>query len=55
VLLTTDGERWQRAPFPEKIDLVRIDARDVRSAIVTAADDRRFETTDAGQTWTRVP
>lgn len=55
VLLTTDGERWQRAPFPEKIDLVRIDARDVRSAIVTAADDRRFETTDGGQTWTRVP
>lgn len=51
VLVTDDGEHWRRLPFPEAVDLVHIEARDARSAIVTTADDRRFETTDAGQAW----
>jgi photosystem II stability/assembly factor-like uncharacterized protein len=52
VLLTTDGERWGTRPFPERVDLVAVDARDSRSATVTARDGRRFGTADGGATWT---
>ena len=51
VLLTTDGEHWERRPFPQTADLVAIGASDARAAIVTTRDGRRFETLDAGLTW----
>jgi hypothetical protein len=51
VLLTTDGERWERRPFPVSADLVAIQASSARTAIVTTSDGRRFETLDAGLTW----
>jgi len=51
VLLTTDGERWERRPFPLTVDLVAVVATSARSAVVTARDGRRFETVDAGFTW----
>jgi hypothetical protein len=52
VLLTDDGERWERRPFPEKIDLVVVDARSAHEATVTTRDGRRFTTTDRGGSWT---
>jgi photosystem II stability/assembly factor-like uncharacterized protein len=52
VLLTDDGEHWERRPFPEKIDLASVDARSSHDATVTARDGRRFVTTDRGATWT---
>ena len=51
VLLTTDGQRWQRRPFPDNVDLVAVMATDVRSATVVTRDGRRFETPDGGRTW----
>jgi hypothetical protein len=51
VLLTMDGERWERMRFPVSIDLVAIQASGARTAIVTTSDGRRFETLDAGLTW----
>jgi photosystem II stability/assembly factor-like uncharacterized protein len=51
VLLTTDGERWERRPFPLTVDLVAVSASSARAAIVTTRDGRRFETLDAGLTW----
>ena len=51
VLLTTDGERWERRPFPHQTDLVAVAASNARTAVVTARDGRRFETLDAGLTW----
>jgi hypothetical protein len=51
VLLTTDGERWQRRPFPLAVDLAAVTASSARAAIVTTRDGRRFETLDAGLTW----
>jgi photosystem II stability/assembly factor-like uncharacterized protein len=51
VLLTTDGQRWQRRPFPDTVDLVAVMATDVRSATVVTRDGRRFETPDGGLTW----
>jgi hypothetical protein len=51
VLLTTDGEHWERRPFPQAADLVAVTASSARAAIVTARDGRRFETLDAGLTW----
>ena len=51
VLLTLDGERWGRLPFPFPIDLTGVHARDARAATVVAADGRRFDTFDAGLTW----
>jgi hypothetical protein len=52
VLITTDGRRWQRRPFPLAVDLTGIAASSPSAAIVTARDGRRFETFDAGLTWT---
>jgi len=51
VLLTRDGERWEHRPFPLPVDLVAIEARNARNAIVTARDGRQFATLDGGATW----
>ena len=51
VLLTTDGERWERRPFPLAVDLAAVEASSARAAAVTTRDGRRFETLDAGATW----
>ncbi len=51
MLLTVDGEHWERRPFPSSIDLAGVRATDARSATVTTRDGRRFQTTDAGLTW----
>jgi photosystem II stability/assembly factor-like uncharacterized protein len=51
VLLATDGERWERRPFPVVVDLMAVTASSSRAAIVTTRDGRRFETVDAGLTW----
>jgi hypothetical protein len=52
VLQTDDGERWERRPFPEQVDLVAVEARSAHEAAVTARDGRRFATADRGVTWT---
>lgn len=52
VIVTTDGERWTTRPFPERVDLVAVEAADARSATVTTRDGRRFATLDGGATWT---
>lgn len=51
VLLTTDGEAWVSRPLPEPVDLTAVEAVDTLTATVTAADGRRFVTTDGGITW----
>ena len=53
VLLTTDGETWQRTKFPEVTDLSAVRATDARTATVTTADGREFSTNDGGNTWFR--
>ena len=52
VLLTTDGSSWNRTPPPAAVDLVSVVATDARTASVTAADGRQFQTPDGGRTWT---
>jgi photosynthesis system II assembly factor YCF48-like protein len=51
VLRTTDGERWEKVTAPATVDLVGVQARDAKSAEVTAADGRKFSTEDGGKTW----
>jgi photosystem II stability/assembly factor-like uncharacterized protein len=51
VLLTTDGERWERRPFALAVDLAAVEALSVRAATITTRDGQRFETLDGGQTW----
>jgi hypothetical protein len=51
VLLTEDGQRWTLLPFPMRVDLAAVHAIDSRIATVTTRDGRRFETLDAGRTW----
>jgi len=51
VLITTDGRQWRRLTFPVATDLAAVQATDARNATVTAADGRRFRTTNAGATW----
>jgi len=53
VLLTEDGQRWTPLPFPMRVDLAAVQATDSRHATVTTRDGRRFETLDAGLTWSQ--
>jgi hypothetical protein len=53
VLLTSDGEQWKRLSFPLAVDLVAVEASDGRAATVTTRDGRRFETLDAGLSWSQ--
>jgi hypothetical protein len=56
---TADGQTWQRIPPPAQAagadgslpDWTGISASDAQSAVVTAADGRRFATADGGKTW----
>lgn len=54
VLLTRDGERWERRPFPFAVDLTAVQATNARVATVTTRDGRRFETLDGGATWSSI-
>jgi len=51
ILVTTDGAQWTPRRFPERVDLVGVEAADARSAVVTTRDGRRFATLDGGATW----
>jgi len=51
VLLSKNGQTWQRVEFPEAVDLVAVAAQSDSTATVTAADGRGFTTTDGGKTW----
>jgi hypothetical protein len=55
ILLTTDGRRFQRIPFPASADLVAVRATDARSATVVGTDGRTFTTADGGATWAMNP
>lgn len=55
VLVSTDGVRFARVAAPVAANLIAIAAADARSAIVTAADGRRFRTTDQGASWSPLP
>jgi hypothetical protein len=55
VIVTTDGVRFVRTAVPTSSNLVAIAATDARTALVTAADGRRYRTTDAGTTWSPLP
>jgi hypothetical protein len=51
VLRSTDGQRFAPAAAPAVVDLVSVSASDALTASVTAADGRRFSTSDGGATW----
>ena len=51
ILRTIDGQNWQRLAFSQDIELTSVSSTDERTATVTAADGRRFVTTDGGRTW----
>ena len=55
ILLTTDGRRFQRIPFPASADLVSVRATDARSATVVSSDGWTFTTADGGATWAMNP
>jgi hypothetical protein len=51
VLLSADGTTWRRIPFPDQGDLRGVSAENARTASVTTADGRVFQTKDGGTTW----
>jgi hypothetical protein len=51
VFLTEDGKSWRKLPSPTSEDLVAVVARSASNATVTATDDRKWSTDDAGKTW----
>ena len=51
VYVTSDGTRFMRVPFPEMADSVNVTATDDRTATVSSADGRSWQTIDRGVTW----
>jgi hypothetical protein len=55
ILLTTDGTKWKTISPPVRADFVNAAARNASSATLTAADGRKFSTTDGGKHWKALP
>jgi photosystem II stability/assembly factor-like uncharacterized protein len=51
VYVSSKGEPFKRAPFPEAVNLTAVVAIDALKATVITADGRSFATEDGGQTW----
>ena len=51
VFLTEDGKNWRKLPSPTSEDLVVVLAKSASSATVTATDNRKWSTDDAGKNW----
>jgi len=51
VFLTEDGKNWRKLPSPTSEDLAVVVAKSASSATVTANDDRKWSTDDAGKNW----
>jgi hypothetical protein len=54
VFLTEDGKNWRKLPSPTSEDLVAVVAKSASNATVTATDDRKWSTDDAGKNWRPV-
>jgi hypothetical protein len=52
IVLTQDAANWQIIPPPMRTNFTAVAARDAWSATVTAADGRKFTTTNQGESWT---
>jgi hypothetical protein len=51
VFLTEDGKSWRKLPSPTSEDLVVVLAKSASNATVTANDNQRWSTDDAGKNW----
>jgi photosystem II stability/assembly factor-like uncharacterized protein len=51
VLITVDGMTFAKVDLPVRVDVTSITATDARSAVVTTADGRTFQTVDSGRHW----
>jgi hypothetical protein len=51
VFLTEDGKSWRKLPSPASEDLVVVVAKSASNATVTANDNRKWSTDDAGKNW----
>ena len=49
------GSQWKNVSLTDAVDLASVSAADSTNATVTAADGRRFSTSDGGTTWQAVP
>ncbi len=54
VMLSTDGNTFNRVDIPEKVDVIAITPTDGRSATITTGGGRQFITDDGGRTWRRI-
>jgi hypothetical protein len=52
IVLTRDAEHWRRIEPPVPVDLVGVTAQNASIAVVTAADGRKFTTSNGGKSWT---
>ena len=55
VLISVDGQNWQRRSVGEPVALVDVNPTDGLTATVTASDGRKFVTRDGGVTWVHAP
>jgi hypothetical protein len=55
VLISVDGQNWQRRSVGEPVALVDVNPADGLTATVTASDGRKFATRDGGVNWVHPP
>ncbi len=53
--MTKDATNWTKIAAPVSADFSAVAAKDASSATVTAADGRKFQTTDSGKHWKALP
>jgi hypothetical protein len=55
IFMTKDGSNWKKIAPPVSVDFTAVTANDASNAAITAADGRKFQTTDGGKHWKTLP
>jgi hypothetical protein len=55
IFVTKDATNWKKIAPPVSADFTAVAANDASNATITAADGRKFQTTDGGKHWKPLP
>jgi hypothetical protein len=55
IFMTKDASNWKKIAPPVSADFTAVTANDASSATITAANGRKFRTTDGGKHWKTLP
>ncbi len=55
IFITKDATNWKKIAPPVSVDFTAVTANDASNATITAADGRKFQTSDGGKHWKPLP